>query len=227
MNSLLRLCAGLLLGSLTAQAATQFEGKVVLSITSGEEAEQLIDYSIKSGSVRMDLRSEGGTMSMIVHSAKRQLIMLMADQQMYMVLPLEMPGGEGGEGGESPIKKTGRTTKILGYTCAEWVMVEESQTTAFWVTDQLGSFVGLGSDNPMGGMGGEQGSGRAWESALKKEEGFFPLRVITRDSQGQQTFRLEARQLVPGRLPESLFSPPRSWQKFEMPQGGALPGMGG
>lgn len=226
MNTLLRLCAGLVLGTLTAHAATQFEGKVSLLIKSGDEAAQLINYSIKSGAVRMDLASEGGTMSMIVRTAKREMIMLMADQQMYMVMPLQVPGGEGGEGGGEPrIEKTGRTTKILGYTCAEWVMAEGDQSTAFWVTDQLGSFVGMGGGNPMAGEQG--GSSPAWESALKKEEGFFPLRVITRDSEGRETFRLEARKLEPGRLPDSLFVPPKGWEKFEMPQMGNLPGMGG
>ena len=91
--------------------------------------------------------------------------------------------------------------------------------------DQDGVFMGLGGGNPMMGGGSRRGSNSAagagtWEQALKGTGG-FPLRVISRDASGKETFRMEATKISPGAQPDSAFEPPADYQKF------AIPGMGG
>ena len=75
----------------------------------------------------------------------------------------------------------------------------------------------------MGGMfGGGRKSGPAgakWEEVLKGKGG-FPLRVISRDARGRETFKMEATKIEPGALPDSLFVPPPGMKKFSMPSMG-------
>ena len=151
---------------------------------------------------------------------------------MYMVMPLKggpATPGQAKQGPEQKVEKTGRTETILGYLCEEYVTTDGGNTTEMWITDQLGSFAGLGGGNPMAGMmgGGKRGGGSpasGWEQALKSKGGAFPLRVVSRDAKGRESFRLEARKIEPGPLPDSDFAPPAGFQKFSMPQ---IPGFGG
>jgi hypothetical protein len=73
-------------------------------------------------------------------------------------------------------------------------------------------------------FGGRKQSANAakWEEALKGSKGGFPLRVISHDAKGKETFRMEAKKIEPGPLPDSLFAPPAGYQKFEMPNMGGL-----
>lgn len=231
MKLLPLILAGLSLACASALSAATFEGKVSLGMKSNKEAEQVIDYAMKDGLVRMEpkMADAGGT-AMIMNWAKQEMIILMPEQQMYMVMPMKMPAGAAGaraDGPEPTVEKTGKTETILGYTCEQYVTTEGGQTTEMWITDQLGTFMGLSAGNPMGGAMGGGGRGAkgastaGWEKALKGKEGAFPLRVIARDNKGRETFRLEAKKIEPGPLPASLFTPPAGFQKFSMP------GMGG
>jgi hypothetical protein len=184
----------------------------------------------------MDLQGGEGAMAMILNPPQRQMIMLMPEQQMFMVMPLKAtPPGAAAQGDQPPpeprIEKTGRTEKILGYDCEEWVNTEADQTTEFWVTDKLGVFPGLGGGgNPLAGMMGGKPAEPAragWENALRNREGFFPLRVVSRDRRGRELFRLETRAVQPGPLADTLFAPPSGFQKLELPTPGGLPGIGG
>jgi hypothetical protein len=59
------------------------------------------DMSIKEGFMRMDITRQGAPMAMITDLKNQQMIMLMAQQRMYMVRPLPQPGA-GGAGGHAP-----------------------------------------------------------------------------------------------------------------------------
>lgn len=56
---------------------------------------------------------------------------------------------------ELQFRKTGRTKKILGYTCEEYVMEQEEGKSTFWVTDETDLHIGMA----MGAMsaGSQQG----------------------------------------------------------------------
>lgn len=231
MKSILRSFAGVSLGLVAALSAAAFEGKVSLGVKSNRDAEQVIDYAMKGTRVRMEPKMTGaGGAAMIMDWEKQEMTVLMTEQQMYMVMPLKKPQAAARAQQNAPeqkIEKTGRTEKILGYTCDEYVTSEGGQTTEMWITEELGSFGGLGGGNPMGGMmGGGQKSAvpSSWERALQGKKGAFPLRVVSRDAKGKETFRLEAKKIEPGTLPDTLFAPPAGFQKFAMP---AMPGFSG
>lgn len=231
MNSLSRWMVGLALASAAMVSAVAFEGRVSLGIKSGRDKEQVINYAMKEGLVRMEFPSadEGGAV-MIMNWAKKEMIMLMVEDEMYMVMPLKtVAQAMGGKpaGPDPKVEKTGRTETILGYPCEEYRSTEGGETTEMWVTDQLGTFMGLSGGNPMEGMMG--GSGKSsptsgWERALKGQTAAFPLRVVNRDAKGREIFRLEVKKIDPGSLPDSLFVPPAGFEKMNLPMMGGFGG---
>lgn len=234
MKAFCRWFAGLSLAMVATVIAGAFEGRVSLAIKSGREKEQVIDYAIKDGAVRMEPKGADGGTAMIMDWAKQEMIILMPEQRMFMVMPLKSgtPAAvAAAEGPEPKVEKTGRTETILGYVCEQYITIDKDSVTEMWITEELGSFAGLGGGmggNPMGGMmGGRNAKSPAassWERALQGKAGAFPLRIVGRDGRGRETFRLEARKIEPGQLPATLFAPPADFQKFSMP---AMPGMGG
>ena len=227
MNSLSRyLVVGALLTAVQVFAAGAFEGKVSLALTAEKGRTTNMDYSLKGRMVRMDINAEGHQMTSIMDLAKLEMIMLMPEQNMYMVMPIKKPVEAAAKAGESTaeVEVTGKTETILGYKCSQLIVKDKGTVTEMWVAEGLGTFMGLGNG---GGGGGPFGGGRKaanaakWEEALKGKGG-FPLRVITRDAKGRDSFKMEATKIEPGSVPDSMFSPPAGYQKFEMPDIGSM-----
>jgi hypothetical protein len=162
------------------------------------------------------------------------MLMLMPEQGMYMVMPIKKPIEQAAkQAGESTaeIERTGKTETILGYKCDEIVVKDKGSVTEMWVATDLGTFMGLGGGPGGGGgmgamfgggrKGGGGGAGAKWEEVLKGKGG-FPLRVISHDAGGKETFKMEATKIEPGTLPDSLFVPPPGMQKFNMPDMGGM-----
>lgn len=234
MNPLLRFfAAGSLLVAASAYAADAFQGKVSLAITAAKGKAQTLNYSIKGQKLRMDMEADGNTVASITDMAKMEMLMLMPEQKKYMVMPMKKPVEKAMEKqGESTadIEVTGKTETILGYKCSQILVKDKGVVTEMWVAEGLGVFMGMGSGGGGGGpFGGRKGGGNAakWEEALKGKGG-FPLRVISRDAKGKESYRMEATKIEPGALPDSLFLPPAGYEKFQMPDfGGMLKGLGG
>lgn len=234
MKSLSRfLAVGALLTAVQTFAAGAFEGKVSLAMTAGKGQTMNLDYSMKGRRLRTDMNAEGHQMSSIMDLDKLEMLMLMPEQQMYMVMPIKKPieqAMEKSAESSAEVEVTGKTETILGYKCSQILIKDKGSVTEAWVAEGLGAFMGLGQGggggNPMAGMfggGGRKGGGNAakWEEALKGKGG-FPLRVITHDAKGRDSFKMEATKIEPGSLPDSLFSPPAGYQKFEMPDIGSM-----
>lgn len=233
MNLLSRfLAVGALLTAVQAFAARAFEGKVTQTITAAKGESQTLSYSMKGDKLRTDMSAEGHEMSSIMDLAKLEIIMLMPEQKMYMVMPIKKPVEQAmAPQGESTadVEVTGKTETILGYKCSQILVKDKGSVTEMWVADGLGTFMGLGNGggggNPMAGMfggGGKKSANAAkWEEALKGKGG-FPLRVISRDAKGRQSFKMEATKIEPGSLPDSLFAPPAGYEKFAMPDFGSM-----
>jgi len=184
--------------------------------------------------------AEDGPMhsTMIMDMEKMEMTTLMPDQKMYMVMSMKKAAEKAAAHAEktldatTDIERTGKTEKILGYTCDQILVkdTEKGTVTELWVASGLGTFMGLGGGNPMagGGGGGLFGSHKSsspaaakWEEALRGKS-VFPMRVITRDGSGVQTYRMEATKVEKGEQPDSLFVPPEDYKKFEMPSFGDL-----
>jgi hypothetical protein len=206
--------------------AAAFEGTVRMKMTAGRGQSQEITLHVKNGFQRADIEAgRGHTISMITDVAKQQVLILMPEQKMYMVQPLHTmaAAAEKMNGGDDvTFEKTGETEKILGYTCTKYVAKTKDVTSDVWATEELGRFMGLGSSgNPMGRRRG-QAQPPAWEKALMGKD-FFPLRVVSRDSKGEQ-FRMEAVAVEKAAQPDSLFTPPADYRKFDL--GGMMQGLG-
>jgi hypothetical protein len=227
MNILSRFLAmGALLTAAQSFAAGAFEGKISLTFTAERGRAANLDQSFKGQKVRMDMTAEGSLVSTIIDTAKMEMLILMPDQQMYMVMPMQKAAEQVVEksgASTADIEVTGKTETILGYKCNQVLVKDKGTVTEAWIAEGLGAFMGMGGGGPMGGGmfgGGKPANTPKWESALKGKGG-FPLRVITRDAKGKEIYKMEVTKIQPGSLPDSQFSAPAGYQKF------AMPGMGG
>jgi hypothetical protein len=214
-------------------AVTAFEGRISFSMTAEKGHTLPMDYSMKGQKQRIDMSAEGHEVSTIMDPAKLEMTMLMHEQKMYMVMPLKGVAEKASEAAEKyadpdvDVESTGKTEKILGHTCNQILVTEKKRRTVteLWLAPDLGMFMGLGNNQGGGGgmFGHKSSSATAakWEEALKGKAG-FPLRVVTRDTKGKETYRMEATKVEPGSLPDSLFAPPAGYQKFQMPDFGSL-----
>jgi hypothetical protein len=213
-----------------AFAADGFEGKVSMKVTSStasKDNQQSIDYEMKEGFMRMEVATAKGHANMIVDFKNRQMMVVMDQQKMYMVQPFPQAPADPKATADvkqlgADIQVTAEKETILGYDCTKVVSTSADGTAELWVTNQLGSFVGL---SPGGGAPGRRGQpAQAWESALKGK-GFFPMRVIvTRNGKG--TFRLDVTSVQKVSIPDSEFAPPDGYRKLDIGSmlGGALQG---
>jgi hypothetical protein len=236
LHALLPACALLLPCVLSAEST--FEGKVTMQVSSSsKDGPQSLNYSIKGDLMRIDVNTAKGQAGVIMDGKNNQMIILMAQQHMYMIQPLGGNAGNpqapqagapaahpSGAPANGNFTNTGIKEDILGYSCTKLLVTSDKGTAEIWVTDQLGNFAGLFHG---GGFGHRQPPAE-WEDALKGV-GFFPMRVISTDKDGK-VFKLEVTAVDKTSVPDSVFSPPDGWRKFDMGaiMGGAgLGGFGG
>jgi hypothetical protein len=216
-----------------ALSAASFEGKVTMKMTGPKGSPSQMNFSVKEGFTRIDIVTQGASPSVIMDQGKQQLTILMTEQKMYMIQPMpkppETPAAGGAPdhvaGGSGPdVQVTTVTENILGYDCTKLVATdkEKNTTTEIWVTDQLGTFMGMGPGaNPMGGRRGGAAA-QAWAEALRGK-GSFPLRVIT-TKDGKETFRMEATSIEKQSLDASLFEAPADYRDIGSMMKGLMPG---
>lgn len=211
----------------SASLAANFEGKVTMKMTGPKGTPQEMTFSLKDGFSRIDMATpQGGSVGVIMDTAKQETTILMVDQKMYMTRPFPKATtaatAEGTAG--TVVEVTTTKEKILGYDCVKYLATAKEGTTEIWVTDQLGGFFGMGGGMNGGGRGGPGGApAQAWEKALMGK-GVFPLRVVTSGS-GKETFRMEATAVQPQSLPASYFAAPADFQSMgDMMRGMGMPG---
>ncbi|MBI5380930.1 MAG: DUF4412 domain-containing protein [Opitutae bacterium] len=224
MKQLTLVCVlmGALISS-TVFAADPFEGKISLNITTAKGRTQKLDLAMKGKLQRMDMAMGEKTMGSILDLEKRQVTVMMPEQQMYMVMPMrDAAAAAKQEATEAKLEKTGQTEKILGYLCQLCTVKVNGKTTEMWLAEGLGSFIGMGgAASPMGGRPPPQST---WEKALAGVEG-FPLRVVEKDAAGKEVFRMEATRVEKAAQPDALFAPPAEYRLFDM--GAMMQGMPG
>lgn len=217
------LCIGALLIA-PAMYAENFTGKISFAMTSAKEKPITMNYAMKGTAVRMDMGGMPG--GMIMDFTKQEMIILMNSEKMYMVQPLKPAAAHEAKAkaaADPDVEVTGKTGTILGYLCNQIMVKDGKNTTELWAAEGLGTFAGLA---PQGGgmFGKKKGSGDSaakWEQALKGKAG-FPLRVITRDAAGKETFKMEATKIEKGGVTDADFKPPADFEKFEMPDMGSM-----
>lgn len=204
--------------------AAQFEGLVKMKMTDSHGGARNLEYHLKDNLVRVDMEvgKKDQTMSIIYDTPKNEAIMLMPGQNMYMTYSLSDIMGAAEKmtkSDDASFEKTGEKEKIVGYTCEKYIAKTKDATTEIWATDELGRFMGLG-----GGMGpmGKSKSAPAWEKMIAGKD-FFPLRVVSKNPKGTETFRMEAVSVEKAQQAASFFAPPPGAQKFDL--GGMMKGL--
>lgn len=206
-------------------ADSSFTGKIHLSQTDAKgRLTNLVQY-VRSDALRMEI--QGQPVATILDFKNKQTIILMLDEQMYMVHsldPKDIPAKamKGAAAQDPDIEVTGKTEKILGYECIQVIVKDKKTTTEMWLSEELGAFAGFGP--PGGGMlgkGSRDDSAAKWETALKGRGG-MPLRVVSFNAKGKEVSRMEATKIEQGAVTDADFTPPKNFKKFEMPSMGGF-----
>jgi len=183
---------------------------------------------MKEGFMRIEIATAKGQASMIMDFKNQQMLMLMPQQRMYMVQPFpqspaNQAAGPGAKQLGTDVQVTTEKDTILGYECTKLVSSSADGSAEVWVTDQLGTFMGLSPGS--GGPGRRPQIPQAWEAALKGK-GYFPMRVVATKN-GQGTFRLDVTSVQKMSVPDSEFAAPDGWRKLDIGamMGGAMPGV--
>jgi hypothetical protein len=205
-------------------SAASFEGRVNFKMTSPRGAPQEIAYNIKGDKIRVEMPGQAAMGGIIIDTTKRESTVIMDQQKMYMTMALPDVAAQASKKAEEvKLEKTGEKETILGLTAEKYIATHPDSTSEMWLAEGLGTFMSAPSGNPMGGRGGGNSQAQAWERALAGKE-LFPLRVVSKDKAGKESFRMEATAIDQKPLPDSLFAAPAGYQKFDM--GAMMKGFG-
>jgi hypothetical protein len=181
-----------------------FEGTIVFNITTSQSPQpQKMKYYLKDKLVRMEVSQMPGYM--LVKDS--MLTVVMPVQKMYMQMDMKqnkkMSAAPDDFLKNSKPKATGKTKKILGYECAEYVVQDSNGTATVWGTEEFTNFPGF------------DGSGEdAFAKSLGKEH-FFPM-VIEAD-QGGVKIKMEVTEIKKEKLNSNLFTVPEGYNKIDVP----------
>ncbi len=200
-------------------AAQAFEGVVTMRVSAvaprgaagagqAPRPGQELEYLVRNGAVRVNMRGPTGVMSMLMVPPARTLFILMTAQRAYMEMPMGAMAStpEAAPPADVKVTRTGRTETIAGYSCEHVQMVSAAQTIDLCLAKGLGRYV-----NPMAAMA--QGAAPTWQRMLMAEDG-FPLRITMADG----SVPIEVVNISPQRLDNALFAVPPSYTKMAMPR---------
>ncbi len=185
--------------------AQKFEGTVEFTITRGETIIP-VTYMMKGDNVRVETEGRPGMKAVILMDTREnKTTMVMDAMKMYMEMPVPVRKDSGTS--KYTFKKTGKTQKLLGYDCDEYVFTDGKTEASVWGTKALGAFAHYG----MGGRPGSNADG--WESAIGTDGGFPLLAVIKTEDGNESTFK--ATKIEKKSLDEALFKIPEGYQKMD------------
>jgi hypothetical protein len=186
--------------------AQTFEGVVEYSITT-EEGTMPMTYMSKGDNVRVEMEGRPGMKAVILMDTKQnKATMLMEQMKMYMEMPEPQSSDE--EAAKPEITKTGKTQKILGYECQEFIVKEGDEVTDVWVTKDLGKFQMF----RMGGPGAKKEADE-WQKVIGSENG-FPLLATTKEGD-EQISKMVATKVEKKSLDDALFKIPEGFKAMD------------
>ena len=193
-----------------------FEGKVVIETTNDGQTHTLNYYS-KGDMARFDVNSERGNANIIFDKKNKKMLMVMPSMKMYMEFPMDMDLGDNESNAtedksKSDFVKTSETKTINGYKCEKWIIKEGDKTSEAWMTKDLGGFVFFQS--PMG-----HHQKQKWQEDIENS-GYFPMLVVEKDSDGNETGRFEVKSVEKKSLDDSFFAVPAGYNQMKRPMGG-------
>jgi hypothetical protein len=186
--------------------AQSFEGVVEYKVTT-EEGTMPMTYMMKGDNVRVEMEGRPGMkMVLLLDTKEGKTVMLMEKMKMYMEMP-STPPPESDEA-KPEVTKTGKSQKILGYECQQFLVKEGDKSSDVWITKELGKF-------QMFKMGGPRGrnNDEAWQKLIG-DEGGFPLLATTKEGD-EQLSKMEATRIEKKSLDDVLFKIPDGYKPMD------------
>jgi len=199
----------------TSQAPAQFEGIVESKNLTVDETDSPQQFTMTiwmgKGVMRVHNTAIGSTPpSTIIYRNDKGITWILNEEDRTYIEVLqngdgtgEMPGA--GETGKQVLTKTGRTKKILGYRCEQFILRRTGEETEIWGTKQLSGLLRTLTSVT------QSEEGESWTDELTKIE-VFPLRARTRVD-GQVVESQEVTKIEMRKLPEDLFNLPAGYRR--------------
>lgn len=139
------------------------------------------------------------SMFMLYDMKSMKMITLMEAQKMAMMMDMKKMSGQIAgrvdsakkEASDAKITKTGKTEKILGYSCEQYKITSKKTESLIWVTKELGA--GFGDYSKSFGMliGGKGGQGTGFPDMKGAADGVM-LKMESTDTGTGDIIRMEA-----------------------------------
>jgi hypothetical protein len=199
-------------GTLDAQFEGVIQSRNMTTDETGAEQQYVMTMWIKGAMAKITNTAIGTTpaSTMIYRSDQRVIRILNDENKTYFEIPQGKSQGEAGNEGNEPaaVKKTGKTKKVLGYLCQQFMISQGEMETEIWGTKDLKGLSGALAR----ALGEERaGQGATWNDELTKL-GIYPLQANTRIEgkvvESQEVVRIEKQTLA-----EDLFSLPAGYKR--------------
>lgn len=224
---LLTICILLFFQAITVKAQSTFNGKMKFKVQNNGGKDSFITYFFQNGKMRADLpvSAMGGKTYMIFKG--KSMYVVIPSQKMYMEysgsfnkLMKYNPAMKSNSGLKKGNKKktnwkeiwkrakTGKTKKILGYLCNQYILPNENGgSMQIWVTNELGDISLM--QNPM--------SPNPVLSEIKKMGGYFPLLTEEYNTNGKVVSKFQVVEVKKEKLTQNLFILPKGYKKMTVP----------
>ena len=193
----------------TAISAQRFEGSIGFTKNRGPVTANYI-YHVKDDMIRVEELDETGTIQgiMLVDTKKNTVVALSPERKMY----IDVPNRRKSSDSPTQVSPTGKTQKINGYECEEWLVNsdEDGRKVSYWVAkNDFDFFV------PMLKTLNRKDKMALYYMSLPNADGTFPMKGTEVKSDGMELTRLEATKVEKSALSADMFKIPEGYTKFE------------
>jgi hypothetical protein len=193
----------------TAITAQRFEGSIGFTKNIGPVTANYI-YHVKDDMIRVEELDETGTIQgiMLVDTKKNTVVALSPERKMYIDVPNRRKSGDS----PTQVTPTGKTQKINGYECEEWLVNsdEDGRKVSYWVAkNDFDFFV------PMLKTLNRKDKMALYYMSLPNADGSFPMKGTEVKSDGMELTRLEVTKVEKSALSADMFKIPDGYTKFE------------
>jgi hypothetical protein len=191
-------------------APQAFEGKIEFKVQTIVQV-QYYNFLVKDQRIRVDAEDpEEESPTIIIDHAFKKIFILLPRNEQYVELPDDIGASSGTHHEATGLQKTDQREKISGYSCDQFLVKTEGGEIEIWATRGLGTAGTFRTSvtDPMPGA-------IQWQDEILGQ-GYFPLLVIERDSDGDEQARFEATSFQKESLLDSMFRVPASYEKVDM-----------
>lgn len=205
-------CLCFLCGTLHAQFEGVIESRNTTTDESTEPQQYVMTIWVKGSMARITTSATPSSpaSTMIYRSDLRVIWMLNEENKSYFQVSLAKPQDDTARGNDEPakVRRSGKSKKILGYTCNQYIITQGETETEIWGTKDLRDL----SASLARALGEERrGQGEAWNDELTRL-GVYPLvaniRIEGKVAEAQEVVKIDRRS-----LPDDLFALPAGYKK--------------